>query len=126
MMTAYIVCQLAKDDPKVLDEQITFSESADKTPGSTADVRAGEKVSVAELLYGLLLPSGNDAATAFAEHFSRRVGPARAASAGPPLAGNGGPAAAEAALFHPTDAPGFIAEMNRQAERLGMTDTHYE
>ena len=69
MMTAYIVCQLAKDDPKVLTETLTFSETADKTPGSTADVRAGEKLTVGELLYGLLLPSGNDAATAFAEHF---------------------------------------------------------
>ena len=28
MMTAYIVCQLAKDDPKILNETITFSTSA--------------------------------------------------------------------------------------------------
>src|SRR5256885_9229888 len=96
MMTAYIVCQLANDDPKALEEAVLFSESADKTPGSTADVRAGEKVSVRELLYGLLLPSGNDAATAFAEHFSRRFD------------------------------GGFIAEMNRQAALLGMHETHYE
>jgi serine-type D-Ala-D-Ala carboxypeptidase (penicillin-binding protein 5/6) len=100
MMTAHIVCQLAKDDPSVLSQIITFSEAADKTPGSTADVRAGEKVSVGELLYGLLLPSGNDAATALAEHFSR-VGTA-----------------------HPTSP--FIAQMNAQAAKLGMADTHYE
>jgi D-alanyl-D-alanine carboxypeptidase (penicillin-binding protein 5/6) len=121
MMTAYIVCQIAKDDPKVVNETITFSEAADKTPGSTADVRVGEKVTVGELLYGLLLPSGNDAATAFAEYFNRRVGPA---SAGPPITTGGGPTAADASLSHPTAS--FIAEMNRQAELLGMTDTHYE
>src|SRR5438876_2092142 len=113
MMTAYIVCQLANDDPKALEEAVLFSESADKTPGSTADVRAGEKVTVGELLYGLLLPSGNDAATAFAEYFGGRVGPASEASAGPPKPNDGGPAAAGAALSHPIAA--FIAEMNRQA-----------
>ena len=43
MITAYIVCQLAKNDPSVLDEVVTFSETADKTPGSTADVRTGGK-----------------------------------------------------------------------------------
>jgi D-alanyl-D-alanine carboxypeptidase (penicillin-binding protein 5/6) len=95
MMTAYIVCQLAKNDPSVLDDVVTFSEAADKTFGSTADVRTGEKVAVGELLYGLMLPSGNDAATAFAEHFGSRF--------------NGG----------------FIAEMNRQAAKLEMHDTHY-
>jgi D-alanyl-D-alanine carboxypeptidase (penicillin-binding protein 5/6) len=109
MMTSYIVCQLAKDDPKVLSELLTFSEKADKTGGSTADVRTGEKLTVGELLYGLMLPSGNDAATAFAEHFNSRVGQAGATSAGPSSG---------------TDR--FIAEMNRQAGLLGMADTHYE
>ncbi|HZN32814.1 MAG TPA: peptidoglycan-binding protein, partial [Pirellulaceae bacterium] len=106
MMTAYIVCELAKDDAKVLAEELTFSEAADKTSGSTADVRAGEKLSVGELLYGLLLPSGNDAATAFAEHF--------------------GPRFQEPGASGQEPAKSFIAEMNRRAAELGMTDTHYE
>src|SRR5207247_1078729 len=101
MMTAYIVSQLAKDDPKLLAEEITFSEAADKTGGSTSDVRTGEKVTVGELLYGLLLPSGNDAATAFAEHFAGRVGSAHQLS---------GDSVGQA---HPTaiDSASFIAEM---------------
>jgi D-alanyl-D-alanine carboxypeptidase (penicillin-binding protein 5/6) len=103
MMTAYIVCELAKEDPRVAREIVTFSEAADKTPGSTADVRAGEKVTVGELLYGLLLPSGNDAATAFAEHFGGRFA--------------GGQSGA---------VPSFVAEMNRRAAALGMNETHYE
>src|SRR4029450_8423238 len=99
--------RLAQDDPKILDEVVTFSAAADKTVGSTADLREGEKVSGGELLYGLLLPSGNDAATAFAEHFGPRL---KSESSG----GNG-------------DAPAsFIAEMNRQAEKLGLAETHYE
>ena len=106
MMTAYIVCELAQADAKVLAEELTFSEAADKTSGSTADVRAGEKLSVGELLYGLLLPSGNDAATAFAEHF--------------------GPRFQEPGASGQEPAKSFIAEMNRRAAELGMTDTHYE
>ena len=50
----------------VNDEIITFSERADKTPGSTSDVKAGEKLPVRELMYGMMLPSGNDATVAFA------------------------------------------------------------
>ncbi len=114
MMTAYIVCQLAKDDPKILAETITFSETADKTPGTTSDVRAGEKVTVGELLYGLMLPSGNDAATALAEHFGPRLANNSTASGGRQAPGNSPPAT------------GFIAEMNRHAALLNMTDTHYE
>ncbi len=106
MMTAYLVCQLAKDDPKVLEEIVTFSAAADKTAGSTAGVREGEKISVGELLYGLMLPSGNDAATALAEHF------------GPRLGRESGGGDRESAAH-------FIAEMNRQAEKLGLAETHY-
>ena len=70
MMTAYLVSLLAEKDPEVLDEIVTFSERADKTSGSTSEVKAGEKLPVGELLYGLMLPSGNDASVAFAEHLA--------------------------------------------------------
>ena len=106
MMTAYIVCQLAKDDSKVLEEIVTFSAAADKTVGSTAGLREGEKVSVGELLYGLMLPSGNDAATALAEHFGPRLG--RESGGGDRESGT-----------H------FIAAMSHEAEKLGLAETHY-
>ena len=73
IMTAWLVLRLAADDPKVLDEVVTFSERADKTTGSSARLNAGEQLPVRELLYGLLLPSGNDAAVALAEHFGAAV-----------------------------------------------------
>src|SRR5688500_1748972 len=76
MMCAYVVLRLADADSKVLDETVTFSERADKTSGSTADIRAGESLPVRECLYGLLLPSGNDAGVALAEHFGPRLKPA--------------------------------------------------
>ena len=108
MMTALAVVRFAARSPQVLDEVITFSERADRTPGSTSDLKAGEKVSVRELLYGLLLPSGNDAATAFAEHFGARCAP----PAGSPTE--------DAAL------PRFVAEMNRIADELGLAETHFD
>ena len=107
MMTALVVTRLAKADPKVLDEVVTFSERADKTVGSTSGVKAGEKVPVRELLYGLLLPSGNDAAEAFAEHFGGRLAPE-----------NGSPQSTEPFAR-------FIAEMNRVAAELGLRETHF-
>lgn len=111
IMCAYVVLELAaKDLPAVLEEIVTISETADRTPGSTADVRAGETIPVRELLYGLLLPSGNDAARAFAEHFGPRL---------------------EAPAELPDDADpsdpaeNFIAEMNRAAKRLGLESSGF-
>eukprot|EP00913_Durusdinium_trenchii_P028449 g26677.t1 len=106
IMTAYIVLSLAQKSPGVLDETVVFSERADRTPGSTSGLRAGEKVTVRELLYGLMLPSGNDASVALAEHFGKRLKTATDKSDDPLEL--------------------FVAEMNRVAKRLGMKNTHYE
>ncbi|HEX5470549.1 MAG TPA: serine hydrolase, partial [Lacipirellulaceae bacterium] len=107
MMTAYLVTSLAEKDPSVLQEIVTFSERADKTPGSTSDVKAGEKLPVGELLYGMLLPSGNDAAVAFAEHFGKRLADSKD----------------KEAHLDPHDC--FISAMNRTAKKLGMTRSHF-
>ena len=59
----------------MLDEIVEFSQRADDTrrlDGRRSSRR--EKFSVRELLYGLMLPSGNDAAVALAEHFGSRLG----------------------------------------------------
>jgi D-alanyl-D-alanine carboxypeptidase (penicillin-binding protein 5/6) len=101
MMTALLVGRIIQADPKALQEVVTFSERADRTPGSTSGVRAGEKVTVEELLYGMMLPSGNDATVAFAEHFGGR------------LPGEG----------EPYDR--FIAAMNKAAEELGLAHTRF-
>ncbi|MHC4402343.1 MAG: serine hydrolase [Planctomycetota bacterium] len=107
IMTAFVVLNLAKDSPEILDEMVAFSERADQTGGTSARVRAGEKLSVRELLYGLLLPSGNDASVALAEHFGGRFGPPEDHSdEQDPLAR-------------------FVAEMNRAAATLGMNKTSY-
>jgi D-alanyl-D-alanine carboxypeptidase (penicillin-binding protein 5/6) len=105
IMTAHLVFRLAADDAKVLDEVMVVSDRAAKTTGSGARIQAGEKYPVREMLFGLLLPSGNDAAVALAEHF------------GPRFKGDGKAKADAVELF--------VAEMNRQAKALKMTETTY-
>jgi D-alanyl-D-alanine carboxypeptidase (penicillin-binding protein 5/6) len=117
IMTALVVLEVAEQDPRVLDEDVVFSRRADETRGSTSGLRAGERVSVRELLYGLMLPSGNDAAVALAEHFGGRFEPVSAPRPDE-LAGGGG-----APPHDPLE--GFVAEMNRTARRLGLEDTQY-
>ncbi|MBT4694552.1 MAG: D-alanyl-D-alanine carboxypeptidase [Planctomycetaceae bacterium] len=106
IMTAYLVLKYAKTHPQVLQEVITFSKRADGTPGSTAGVHAGEKISVGELLYGLMLPSGNDASVALAEFFGGR------------LSGKEDCTAEQSYDL-------FIGLMNATAKQLGMNDSHY-
>ncbi|WP_299737441.1 D-alanyl-D-alanine carboxypeptidase family protein [uncultured Rossellomorea sp.] len=51
-----------------LNDQVEISEKASNTEGSTVYLEAGEKVSLKQLLQGLMVNSGNDAAVAIAEH----------------------------------------------------------
>jgi D-alanyl-D-alanine carboxypeptidase len=51
-----------------LDETVTVSERAAGTEGSTVYLLPGEKISMEQLLEGLMVNSGNDAAVAIAEH----------------------------------------------------------
>ena len=58
-----------------LSDTITISKTATVFPAgaSLAHLRAGDQITLEELLYGLLLPSGNDAAVAIAEYISGSV-----------------------------------------------------
>src|SRR4051794_38299241 len=113
IMCAYVVLELAKSDPEVMNEVVTFSKFAADTKGSTSTIREGEKLPVAELFYGLLLPSGNDAGNALAEHFNDRF---------KPLA----PGDVDHDLQLPKTArSNFVAEMNRTAKRLGLKSATY-
>ena len=103
IMTAHLVLELAAKDPKVLEEVVTFSERAAKTPGSAAKLNAGDRLPAGELLYGLMLPSGNDAAVALAEHFGARFQGGK---------GDG--------------LECFVAELNRRAKEYGLKETAYK
>ncbi|MGH4051016.1 MAG: serine hydrolase [Clostridium sp.] len=53
-----------------LDDVVTVSKNAEITDGSKIYIFEGEKITVKELLYGLILPSANDCAVALAEYIS--------------------------------------------------------
>lgn len=68
IMTAYLVLKYAED----LDAYVTVSEHAanQASDSSVCGLRAGDVIRLRDLLYGLMLRSGNDAAIAIAEHMS--------------------------------------------------------
>ncbi|WP_312505406.1 serine hydrolase [Lysinibacillus sp.] len=56
-----------------LQDEVVISPKAAMSEGSSIYLQAGETVTVETLLYGLMLRSGNDAATALAEHVGGSV-----------------------------------------------------
>ncbi|HBR07803.1 MAG TPA: D-alanyl-D-alanine carboxypeptidase [Clostridiales bacterium] len=56
-----------------LDEQVEISAESAGIEGSSMYLRAGETYTVEQLLYGMMLVSGNDAATALALHVAGSV-----------------------------------------------------
>ena len=65
IMTAIVVIE--NSNPS---DVVTISKKAAATGGSRLKIKAGDKITVNDLLYGLMLRSGNDAAVALAEHVS--------------------------------------------------------
>ena len=65
IMTAIVVLENTN-----LDDIVTISSKAAGTGGSRLGLHKDDKISIQDLLYGLLLCSGNDAAVALAEHVS--------------------------------------------------------
>jgi serine-type D-Ala-D-Ala carboxypeptidase (penicillin-binding protein 5/6) len=114
VMCAYTVFQLATKDPSLMSEWVKISQLAGTTVGSTAELKPGEQIQVKDTLLAMLLPSGNDAGNALAEHFHPRLAPPD-----------------EVLLNAGLDNPllntrsHFISEMNRFARQIGMTQTIY-
>lgn len=65
--TKIMTCLLALEDMKDKHEMITVSEYAASQEGSSIYMEPGEKISFEDLIYALMLRSGNDAAVALAE-----------------------------------------------------------
>ena len=68
MMTAILLVENCK-----MDEEIEIAKEACYIGGSEAGIRPGEKMTAENLLYAMLLPSGNDAALAIAYHIGGSV-----------------------------------------------------
>ena len=70
MMTAYVVASQISSGLIAMTDQVTVSEKAWRMGGSRMFIEAGKKVSVEDLLKGVIIQSGNDASVALAEHVS--------------------------------------------------------
>ncbi len=70
IMTVYIAFQRIADGSLSLDDTFLISEKAWRKGGSKTFVEVGKQVSVRDLLFGVVVQSGNDAAIAIAEGIS--------------------------------------------------------
>ncbi|CAG9175379.1 D-alanyl-D-alanine carboxypeptidase family protein [Cupriavidus respiraculi] len=96
IMTAYLAFQALKENRLTLDQAVVPTNLVLKVKSdeSRMFIEPNKPVTVRDLLLGLIVQSGNDAALALAE----AVGGSE---------------------------EGFVAMMNREAQRLGMKNTHY-
>ncbi|MDE2029699.1 MAG: D-alanyl-D-alanine carboxypeptidase [Alphaproteobacteria bacterium] len=95
MMTLYLTFEALKDGKLHLNDMLTVSKNAWSQQGSRTFLNIGQKVSVEDLIRGVIVQSGNDAAVTLAE---------------------GQASGSEAA---------FVDLMNATAKELGMTRTHF-
>ncbi|MFF8830915.1 D-alanyl-D-alanine carboxypeptidase family protein [Streptomyces sp. NPDC015131] len=102
IMTAHVVLNQKKLnlDAKVT-VQMAYSDYIVAKTASSARLIVGDKVTVRQLLYGLMLPSGCDAAYALADHFG--TGSTRQARV-----------------------KSFVGKMNSAASSLGLKNTHFD
>ncbi|OMI34299.1 D-alanyl-D-alanine carboxypeptidase [Streptomyces sparsogenes DSM 40356] len=102
LMTAVVVLDTRGVDlgKKVAVKQ-SYIDYVARVGGSKADLKKGDKLTVKQLLYGLMLPSGCDAAMALADTFGTGDTTAKRTKS-------------------------FIGKMNKKAAALGMTKTHYD
>ena len=70
LMTIYIVFERLKNKQLSLDDKFFVSEKAWKKRGSRSFLEPGQNVSIADLLRGVIVQSGNDAAIVLAEGIS--------------------------------------------------------
>ena len=70
IMTSYVTGQALKEGLISLDDQVVVSTKAWKMGGSKMFIEAGKKVTVEQLLNGIIIQSGNDASVALAEHIA--------------------------------------------------------
>jgi serine-type D-Ala-D-Ala carboxypeptidase (penicillin-binding protein 5/6) len=71
--TTKIMTSLVAVESGKLEEMVTVSKKASHTEGSSIYLREGERHSVHDLVYAIMLRSGNDAAVAVAEHIGGSV-----------------------------------------------------
>lgn len=93
--TTKIMTSLLAVESGRLDEYVPISRNAAMVGEASISLKPGERITLRELTYGVLLSSGNDASTAVAEFLG------------------GGTVA------------GFVVKMNERVRAMGLRDTHF-
>ena len=70
IMTSYIIADEIEQGRITLDDRVPISVKAWRMEGSRMFIREGTEVSVADLLRGIVIQSGNDASVAMAEYIA--------------------------------------------------------
>lgn len=70
LMTAYAVFRALHSGQVKLDDEVLISEKAWRTSGSRMFIEVGTRVTINDLLQGMIVQSGNDASVALAEHLA--------------------------------------------------------
>jgi len=70
LMTAYASFRALRAGQISLDEEVLVSEKAWRTTGSRMFIEVGTRVTIEDLLQGMIVQSGNDASVALAEHLA--------------------------------------------------------
>ena len=68
LMTMYVISNALKNGSIHLDDKVRISENAWRTGGSRMFVKVNDEVPVRDLVQGIVVASGNDAAVAMAEY----------------------------------------------------------
>ena len=68
IMTAYVAADQISNELIAVDDEVLISEKAWRMEGSRMFIEAGKRVSVSDLLKGIIIQSGNDASVAIAEY----------------------------------------------------------
>lgn len=66
LMTVYLAAEAVREERIALDENVKISPKAERLPGATIWLRAGDSVPFSELLTGILVGNANDASAAVA------------------------------------------------------------
>ena len=70
IMTAYVLFEALAAGETSMEEETVISENAWRMQGSKTFVDVNSRVSVEDLLFGMIVQSGNDASVALAEHIA--------------------------------------------------------
>ncbi|WP_447556102.1 D-alanyl-D-alanine carboxypeptidase family protein [Vreelandella sp. EE22] len=70
LMTAYLVERELDRGTINMEDMVNISETAWRTGGSKMFIEVGDRVSIDNLLHGIIIVSGNDASVAMAEHLA--------------------------------------------------------